>query len=72
MRVNERDEEHHLLDRLYADCVRGKGALVLVQGPVGSGKTALLQRLAQRTADRGGLFLSVTASASERLHMFGL
>ncbi|MFE2326948.1 AAA family ATPase [Streptomyces sp. NPDC059385] len=72
MRVNERDEEHHLLDRLYADCVRGKGALVLVQGPVGSGKTALLQRLAQRTADRGGLFLSVTASAGERRHMFGL
>ncbi|MEV0412997.1 AAA family ATPase [Streptomyces sp. NPDC050448] len=72
MRVNERDEEHHLLDRLYADCVRGKGSLVLVHGPVGSGKTALLQRLAQRTADRGGLFLSVTASADERLHMFGL
>ncbi|MFF4760323.1 AAA family ATPase [Streptomyces sp. NPDC001292] len=72
VRLSERDEEHHLLDRLYGDCARGRGALVLVNGPVGSGKTALLQAFAQRTEEYGGLFLSVTASASERLHMFGL
>ncbi|MBT2505651.1 AAA family ATPase [Streptomyces sp. ISL-98] len=72
MKVSERDRELLLLDRLYAGCVRGKGAVVLASGPVGCGKTALLQVFAKRVAEKGGLFSSVTASASERLHQFGL
>ncbi|MFF3325661.1 AAA family ATPase [Streptomyces sp. NPDC002889] len=72
MKLSERDEELRLLDRLYAGCAQGKGAVVLMNGPVGCGKTALLQAFAKRATEQGGLFLSVTASASERLHLFGL
>jgi DNA-binding CsgD family transcriptional regulator len=72
MKLSERDEDLQLLDRLYAGCVDGKGAAVLVDGPVGCGKTALLRAFAERVFDQGGLFFSVTASASERLHPFGL
>ncbi|WP_194292707.1 helix-turn-helix transcriptional regulator [Streptomyces katsurahamanus] len=72
MKFSDRDEELRLLDRLYEGCVRGKGAVVLANGSVGCGKTALLQTFASRVKENGGLFLSVTASASERLHLFGL
>jgi DNA-binding CsgD family transcriptional regulator len=72
VKLSDRDDELQLLDRLNDGCVRGRGAAVLVNGPVGCGKTALLQAFAERTADQGGLFLPVTASTSERLHLFGL
>src|SRR5262249_40882719 len=62
----------YLLDQLHEDCVRGKGAVVMVNGPVGYGKTALLQAFGERVAEQGGRFVSVAASASERLHPLGL
>lgn len=72
MKLSERDEELRLLYRLYESSAGGKGAVVLTNGPVGCGKTALIQAFAERVTEQGGLFLSVTASASERLHHFGL
>ncbi|MEC4019816.1 helix-turn-helix transcriptional regulator [Streptomyces sp. H27-D2] len=72
VKLSERNKELQLLNRLYAGCVRGKGAVVLANGPVGCGKTALVQGFAERVMEQGGLFLSVTAAASERLHPFGL
>lgn len=72
MKLSERDEELQLLNQLYGGCVRGKGSVVLTNGPVGCGKTALLQTFAEHVEERGGRFLSVTASATEKLHLFGL
>nr|ALK27903.1 putative LuxR regulatory protein [Streptomyces sp. DSM 11171] len=72
MSVSERDDELQLLDQLYARCVLGKGAVVLTNGPVGCGKTALLHMFAGWVKAKGAVFASVTASASERLHLFGL
>ncbi|MFF8960937.1 AAA family ATPase [Streptomyces sp. NPDC014894] len=72
MKFSERDEELRLLVRLYAGTARGRGAVVFTNGPVGCGKTALLQAFASRVKEQGGHFLSVTASTSERFHLYGL
>lgn len=50
----------------------GKGALVVVNGPVGCGKTALVRAFAEQVSERGGTFLSVTGAASESLDRLGL
>lgn len=70
--LSERDEELRLLEKLYTGCGRGKGAVVLVNGPVACGKTALIRSFADWATERGGRFLSMTASASERLDRLGL
>jgi DNA-binding CsgD family transcriptional regulator len=72
VKLSERDDELQLLERLYGECVGGRGAVVLTNGPVGSGKTALVSTFAERAVARGALYVSVTASASEQLHLFGL
>ncbi|MFD7132148.1 AAA family ATPase [Streptomyces sp. NPDC059894] len=72
MELSERDEELGLLRELYRGCVAGKGALVIANGPVGCGKTALVQAFAERIAGQGGVFLSVTGSASESVDRLGL
>ncbi|GLW35348.1 helix-turn-helix transcriptional regulator [Actinoplanes regularis] len=50
----------------------GKGAVLLISGPVGSGKTALLQEMAACAGRRDGRAFVVTGSARERLHPYGL
>ncbi|MER5494297.1 LuxR family transcriptional regulator [Streptomyces sp. NPDC002490] len=72
MNLAERDAHLQLLDRLYVRCTNDRGSVVLVGGPVGAGKTALLSAFAERAVAHGALFLSVTASASERHHHLGL
>ncbi|WP_316763621.1 helix-turn-helix transcriptional regulator [Streptomyces herbicida] len=72
MKLGERDDALQLLERLYDGCAGGRGAVVLTNGPVGSGKTALVSTFAERAVERGALYVSVTASASEQLHLFGL
>src|SRR5882757_4018825 len=49
-----------------------KGAVAVATGPVASGKTALLQALARRTAQDGGTFLSATGSRAEQSLPLGL
>jgi DNA-binding CsgD family transcriptional regulator len=72
VKLSERDNELKLLDRLYAGSAGGKGAVVLMSGPVGCGKTALLSTFAERAVEGGALHFSVTAAASEQAHLFGL
>ena len=72
MKLTERDVELGLLRELYEECLAGKGALVVVNGPVGCGKTALVRAFAGQVVDRGGTFLSVTGAASESLDRLGL
>ncbi|MFE5895087.1 AAA family ATPase [Streptomyces sp. NPDC056462] len=72
VKLSERDEELGLLRGLYKGCVAGKGALVIVNGPVGCGKTALVRTFAEHVTRQEGAFLSVTGSASESLDRLGL
>ncbi|MBF9134511.1 AAA family ATPase [Plantactinospora sp. S1510] len=72
MRLGERDIEFRLIDQLYSECREGKGAAVIVSGPVGSGKTALLQATVEQAGRHEGVSFSVTASVTERPHPFGL
>ncbi|MFB4308126.1 AAA family ATPase [Actinomadura sp. GTD37] len=62
----ERAETINRLDHIYTDCASGNGAVVLMSGPVASGKTALLRRLQDRVTAGGGVFLKAVGSLSER------
>lgn len=53
MKLSERDGELGLLRRLYRGCVAGKGSLVITNGPVGCGKTALIQTFAEQVTEQG-------------------
>jgi DNA-binding CsgD family transcriptional regulator/energy-coupling factor transporter ATP-binding protein EcfA2 len=70
--LTERKPDLMVFDQVYAATALGRGAVVLVSGPVGSGKTALLQAMAERVRRRGGRWSMVTASAGERSHPYGL
>ncbi|MFJ4790082.1 AAA family ATPase [Streptomyces sp. NPDC088794] len=72
MNLSERDAELRLLQQIYSRSVDGKGAVALVNAPVGCGKTALIQSFAGWVGTQEGRFLSVTASASERFDWLGL
>ena len=50
----ERDDELDRLAQLTADAARGRGAVVVLEGPAGIGKTSLLEA-ARRLADAAGL-----------------
>lgn len=60
-----RDAETDALKNFYSECVNGKGLVTVIRGPVGSGKTALLESFAERAAALGALFLSATGSRAE-------
>ncbi|MFC9324656.1 AAA family ATPase [Kitasatospora sp. NPDC057015] len=68
----ERDNEISVLTRLLERCVKGTGAVAEVTGPVASGKTALLQALAERAVGVGATFLGATGSRAERDLPMGL
>ncbi|MEU1168569.1 ATP-binding protein, partial [Streptomyces sp. NPDC005921] len=60
--LQERNGEVQQLHQLYRACAAGSGAVVLADGPVGCGKTALLRSLAEWAAGQGALCASATAS----------
>lgn len=68
----ERDGDLSTLGELFSSCVKGKGRIAVVGGPVASGKTALLHRFAEQATASGALFLSGTASRSEGTLPLGL
>jgi DNA-binding CsgD family transcriptional regulator len=72
VRLSERDDELGAFDRILAEAVHGRGAVVLVNGAIGIGKTALLQAMAERAAPRGGSPFLVTATGAEQPHPFGV
>jgi DNA-binding CsgD family transcriptional regulator len=71
-KLHERNGEIRQLHQLYEACAAGSGAVVLADGPVGCGKTALLRSLAEWAARKGALFASATASPGERHDRLGL
>ncbi|BCB84360.1 transcriptional regulator [Phytohabitans suffuscus] len=62
----ERDRESAQLASSLSECLTGKGGVVTISGPVGSGKTALLRAFARRAAESGFVHLSAKASRTER------
>lgn len=71
-KLQERNGEIQQLQQLYLACAAGSGAVVLTDGPVGCGKTALLCSFAEWATEKGALFASATASPGERHDRLGL
>ncbi|MEU2234653.1 helix-turn-helix transcriptional regulator [Streptomyces vietnamensis] len=65
MNLVERAVEREALESALADCAAGRGTTVLVEGPVGCGKSELLALTAERVASHGGIVLRATGSAAE-------
>ncbi|TWG09462.1 helix-turn-helix transcriptional regulator [Actinoplanes teichomyceticus] len=72
MTLRKHQLELLLFDEVHRASARGEGAVLLVSGAVGTGKTALLQAMAARAGRRGGWSFVVTGSARERGHPFGV
>jgi DNA-binding CsgD family transcriptional regulator len=68
----ERKVELKIIEQVVAESRHGKGAVVVVTGATGTGKTALLQTTVERAVGGDGSCFTVTASASERTHPYGL
>ncbi|HEX6526854.1 MAG TPA: AAA family ATPase [Streptosporangiaceae bacterium] len=66
MRLVEREDELMTLRRLLAASRSGRGNVVLISGPVASGKTALLQVFAEEASLAGVVCLHASASTSEQ------
>ncbi|EID55368.1 AAA family ATPase [Saccharomonospora xinjiangensis] len=54
------------LRSLLSDCRNGRGGFAVVTGGLGSGKTELLQRFADRAVEAGALVLSASGAWSEQ------
>nr|QRV62351.1 LAL family regulator [Verrucosispora sp.] len=72
MQLVERDGHFTQLDKHVSEFVSGAGRLILLHGPVGTGKTALLQYCVDRAAAAGALVLSAVGSAAEESLPFGV
>jgi DNA-binding NarL/FixJ family response regulator len=64
--------EMSILGEMYDGVVQGRGRVALIGGPVASGKTSLLGRLADRALESGAVVLQAIASGSERDLPFGV
>ncbi|MEU7583236.1 AAA family ATPase [Streptomyces sp. NPDC041068] len=65
MNLVERGEEFSIMENMLDACAAGHGGVVLVSGPVASGKTALLRAFGARATAAGALYLQATASDAE-------
>ncbi len=70
--LSRRSSELLLFDQVHEASTRGSGAVLLVSGPVGTGKTALLQAMSARAAREGSWCFEVTGSARERELPYGV
>ena len=68
----ERDREVAALDALVDAATRGDGRAVLIEGPAGIGKSALLADARRRAGDVGALVLAGRGSELEREFPFGV
>jgi len=68
----KRDESSGQLTRLLVRCAEGTGATGIISGPVGFGKTALLEVLAKRAVDLGYTVLAAVGSRVERGFAYGV
>jgi DNA-binding CsgD family transcriptional regulator len=67
-----RGDETAVLDRVLTDAARSEGRAVVLEGPAGIGKTALLEYLRDEAADRGLRVLTARASELDRAFAHGV
>ncbi|MEH0845015.1 AAA family ATPase [Micromonospora sp. CPCC 205711] len=72
MTLQERYGELSSLESLLAGCYSGTGGVAVVSGPVGSGKTELLDDLADKAASAGVLHLRATGRKADALVPLGV
>ncbi|MFF7649482.1 LuxR C-terminal-related transcriptional regulator [Streptomyces sp. NPDC007983] len=68
----ERNEQLMRVDGWLRDCAMGTGRVVLLEGAIGFGKTAILREVADRTAGTDTISLTATCSPGERDLPFGV
>src|SRR5215213_2650938 len=70
--VRERERELSAFEAAATEAARGEGSVLLLEGPAGIGKTALLREARERAAAAGLTVLRATASPLERDFPFGV
>ncbi|MQY20196.1 helix-turn-helix transcriptional regulator [Nocardia macrotermitis] len=68
----ERRSQLVTLERIHHQCIAGKGGISLIAGPVGSGKTELLQIFAEQLSAAGATILEAVGSPRECDQAFGI
>src|SRR5829696_8015467 len=71
-RLLERSEELARIESALAEACSGRGALVVIEGPAGIGKTALLAAARTAAADSGMRVLRSRGTELERDFAFGV
>ena len=61
-----REEQMLALGGILRECGQGNGIIAVIRGPVGSGKSSLLQAIARKAAASGAICLGAVGSRSER------
>ncbi|MEU3372273.1 BREX system ATP-binding domain-containing protein [Streptomyces sp. NPDC006711] len=67
-----RSEEFKIINEMLDSAVAGAGAVSLMEGMIGTGKTALLRWAEARAREKGMVVLSATASPVERHFSLGI
>ncbi|MEU6560646.1 helix-turn-helix transcriptional regulator [Nocardia nova] len=68
----ERRSQLVTLERIHHQCIAGKGGISLISGPVGSGKTELLEIFAEQLSAAGTTILEAVGSPRECDQAFGI
>ncbi|MFB9835047.1 AAA family ATPase, partial [Actinoallomurus acaciae] len=68
----EREEQTLQLDALLRDCLAGRGRVALLEGPIGTGRTALLRSAAERAERSGFRCLRASCSPAEQALPYGV
>ncbi|WP_242887722.1 helix-turn-helix transcriptional regulator [Actinomadura litoris] len=68
----ERDEQTRQLDALMEDCLARRGRVALLEGPIGTGRTALLRGVAERAEQSGFRCLRASCSPAEQALPYGV
>jgi hypothetical protein len=68
----ERDRELAVLERCLASASAGRGRLVIVEGPAGIGKTALLSAAGALAGDRAAIVLAARGAPLEQSFSYGV
>jgi predicted ATPase len=68
----DRGAESDALGQLLANAAAGNGAVIVLEGPAGIGKTALVRRQTQRAREQGLRVLRATGSELETGFPFGV